>query len=166
MTRSAPYPRRAYRDLFKAWARSNKKLLAIIVLGSVALLAFETALILILVPDGRFRWWLLGALQAALVATVLHLVNAAFLAHNRGAIWQLRGAWGEEATRDELRRAKKKRAIWGWVDSINLQAGDLDHPASPGVGASSRSTPSGAATARTPQKWPARLLASSSVRKR
>ena len=24
-------------------------------------------------------------------------------------------------------RAKKKRVVWGWVDSISLQAGDLDH---------------------------------------
>ncbi|TYL55290.1 NERD domain-containing protein [Nocardioides sp. BGMRC 2183] len=102
-------------------------MLSILTLGLVVLLAFETALILTLVPDGSFRWWFLGALQTALVAIALHLVNAAFLAHERGAIWQLRGAWGEEATRDELRRAKRKRAIWGWVDSINLQGGDLDH---------------------------------------
>lgn len=127
MTRFAPYPRRAYSDLFKAWARRSKKLLAMLTLGLIVLLTFETALILTLVPDGRFQWWFLGSLQVALVAIALHLVNAAFLAHERQAIWQLRGAWGEEATRDELRRAKKKRLIWGWVDSINLQAGDLDH---------------------------------------
>jgi membrane protein YdbS with pleckstrin-like domain len=90
MTRFAPYPRRAYRDLFKAWARSNKKLLAILALALVTLLAFETALILTLVPDGDFRWWFLGALQTALIAIILHVVNAAFLAHERGALWQLR----------------------------------------------------------------------------
>jgi hypothetical protein len=65
--------------------------------------------------------------QTAVVGAALHLINTAFLAHEREAIWQLRGAWGEEATRDELRRAKKKRIIWDWVDSINLQFGDLDH---------------------------------------
>ncbi|WP_141014955.1 nuclease-related domain-containing protein [Nocardioides sambongensis] len=127
MTRFAPYPRRAYSNLFKAWARRNKKSLALLTFGLLVLLAFETAVILTLFPDGRFQWWFLGGLQAALIATALHFVNAAFLAHERQAIWQLRGAWGEEATRDELRRAKKKRLIWGWVDSINLQAGDLDH---------------------------------------
>ena len=30
-------------------------------------------------------------------------------------------------TRSELQRAKRKRLIWGWVDSTNLRAGDLDH---------------------------------------
>lgn len=78
-------------------------------------------------PASSFRWWLLGALQAVVVAVGLHLTNAAFLAHEREAVWQLRGAWGEEATRDELRRAKRKRLIWGWVDSVSLRAGDLDH---------------------------------------
>lgn len=127
MTRFRPYPRRAYAALFRGWSRRNVKLLALFGVGVVALLVGETALMILLVPASGFRWWFLGALQMAVVAIVLHLVNAAFLAHERDAIRQLRGAWGEEATRDELRRAKKKRAIWGWVDSINLQVGDLDH---------------------------------------
>jgi len=54
-------------------------------------------------------------------------LQAAFLAHDREAIWHLRGAWGEDNTRNELQRAKRNRLIWGWVDSITLQAGDLDH---------------------------------------
>ena len=39
----------------------------------------------------------------------------------------MRGAWGEDNTRSELQRAKRKRLIWGWVDSVELQAGDIDH---------------------------------------
>lgn len=127
MTRFSPYPRRAYSALFRGWARRNLNLMALVGIGVVALLAFETALMVLFVPSSGLRWWLLGTLQTTVVAVALHLVNAAFLAHERGAIWQLRGAWGEEATRDELRRAKKKRVIWDWVDSINLQVGDLDH---------------------------------------
>ena len=34
---------------------------------------------------------------------------------------------GEDNTRGELQRAKRKRLIWGWVDSVELQAGDIDH---------------------------------------
>ena len=60
--------------------------------GLIVLLAFEAALILTLVPVGRFEWWFLGALQAALVANALHLVNAASSPHDRCAIRQLRGA--------------------------------------------------------------------------
>lgn len=127
MAKFSPYPRREYGRLFRAWARRNLKALAVVGVGVIVLLAIETVLIVLFVPASSFRWWLLGALQAAIVAVGLHLTNAAFLAHEREAIWQLRGAWGEEATRDELRRAKRKRTVWGWVDSINLQAGDLDH---------------------------------------
>lgn len=126
MTRFSPYPRRAYNNLFRAWAHRNVKLLGLTAAVILVLLAFETVVILAFVP-GAFRWWILGALQTGVVASALHLLNGAFLAHEREAIWQLRGAWGEEATRDQLRRAKRKRVVWGWVDSIKLQAGDLDH---------------------------------------
>ncbi|NPD04100.1 hypothetical protein HN031_05315 [Nocardioides sp. zg-1308] len=34
---------------------------------------------------------------------------------------------GEDNTRDELRRAKRKKLVWGWIDSFGLQAGDIDH---------------------------------------
>jgi hypothetical protein len=127
MSEFSPYPRRAYVALFRGWAQRNLKLLVLCGVGVIALLAFETALMVLFVPASGFRWWFLGALQTAVVAAALHLINTAFLAHEREAIWQLRGAWGEEATRDELRRAKKKRIVWDWVDSINLQVGDLDH---------------------------------------
>jgi hypothetical protein len=127
MTRFSPYPRRAYAALFRRWTRRNLKLVVLCGVGVIALLAFQTALMVLFVPASGFRWWFLGALQTAVVAAALHLVNTAFLAHEREAIWQLRGAWGEEATRDALRRAKKKRIVWDWVDSINLQVGDLDH---------------------------------------
>lgn len=127
MAKFRPYPRRAYNDLFKAWARRNVKLLsggAAVVLAGVA---FEAIAVLLFASGGDFTWWVLGVLQAALVAVVLHLLHSAFLAHEREAIWELRGAWGEEATRDVLARAKRRRVIWGWVDSITLRVGDLDH---------------------------------------
>ncbi len=34
---------------------------------------------------------------------------------------------GEDNTRSELQKAKRRRLVWGWVDSITLQGGDLDH---------------------------------------
>ena len=39
----------------------------------------------------------------------------------------MRGAWGEENTRDQLRRAQHKKLIWGWVDSVAVEFGDIDH---------------------------------------
>ncbi len=127
MAKFRPYPRKAYRGLFDGWARRNVKLLAGFAGGVAALLAIETAVILVVLPDTSSRSWLLGATQAAIVAIGLYLVHTTFLVREREAIWQLRGAWGEEATRDELRRAKRKGVVWGWIDSIELQAGDLDH---------------------------------------
>jgi hypothetical protein len=85
MARFSPYPRREYGRIFRAWARRNLKALALVGVGVIVLLAVETALILV-VPASSFRWWLLGALQAAIVAVGLHLTNAAFLAHEREAI--------------------------------------------------------------------------------
>lgn len=127
MANFQPYPRKAYRSLFDAWARRNVKLLAGIAGGVAALLTIETAVILVVLPDTSFRSWLLGATHAAIVAIGLYLIHTTFLLREREAIWQLRGAWGEEATREELRRAKRKRVVWGWIDSIEFRAGDLDH---------------------------------------
>ncbi|HEY0891351.1 MAG TPA: hypothetical protein VGE38_17260 [Nocardioides sp.] len=127
MPKFRPYPRREYRRLFRRWARRNATALVVLSVFVLAFLALETVVFLSLMPDAGLSWWLLGVLQAALVGVALHVVNAAFLAHEREAIWHLRGAWGEDATRDELRRARRKRLIWGWVDSISLAAGDLDH---------------------------------------
>lgn len=95
--------------------------------GMVGLTALVTSIFVVTFPHTAFMWWVLGALQAALVATYLHLVHSAFLAFDGEAIRQVRGAWGEENTRSELQRARRKGLIWGWVDSITLQAGDLDH---------------------------------------
>lgn len=72
-------------------------------------------------------WYLLGLFHAGLTAAFLHILNMAVLAHEPRAIHQLRGSWGEDNTRSELQAASRKRLIWGWVDSIALQGGDLDH---------------------------------------
>ena len=127
MTRFRPFPRNEYNRLFRAWAQRNTKLLAVVAVGMATLVLFETAIVVFLIPDNGFRWWALGVLQTLAVGVGLHLINAAFITHEREAILQLRGAWGEDATREELKRAKRKGLIWGWVDSVALQAGDLDH---------------------------------------
>lgn len=127
MTRFQPYSRREFQRSLILWARRNVRVLLIITGGMVTLIASATVLIAAFLPTTVFTWWFLGIIQAAMVAMYLHLMHASFLAHNGDAIWHLRGAWGEDNTRSELQRAKRKQLIWGWVDSINLQAGDLDH---------------------------------------
>jgi hypothetical protein len=79
------------------------------------------------VLDGELLWYVLGLVHAGLVAACLHLLFVGHLAFDREAIWHVRGAWGEDNTRSELQRAKRRHLVWGWVDSVSLQAGDLDH---------------------------------------
>lgn len=127
MTKYRPYSRREFRRRFVGWARRNLKLVLVLTVGMVGLVALVTLICAAVFSMTAFTWWLLGVFQATMVATYLHLLHAAFLAHDGEAIRHLRGAWGEENTRSELQRAKRKRLVWGWVDSISLQAGDLDH---------------------------------------
>lgn len=123
----APYSRRELRRLRREWVGRNAQLLALMMLVLVGLIVFSAVVLLASFPRGGYLFYVLGALHVGLVATVLHLAQTTFLAHEREAIWQLRGAWGEENTRTELERAKRKKLIWGWVDSVTVQGGDIDH---------------------------------------
>ena len=105
--------------------RRNAKIVALVVVGTIALGAFASVILLTVPMPARL--YVLGVTHAGLVAAGLHLLNSAFLAHDQQAVWQMRGAWGEDNTRSELQRAKRKRLIWDWVDSVELQAGDIDH---------------------------------------
>ena len=126
MTKFEPYSRRVLRRRRAEWLRRNTVVVTVVVLGLAVILSFST-FVVVATMTGGLRWYLLGVVHAGLTATGLHLVHSAFLANDREALWHLRGAWGEDNTRSELQRAKRRRLIWGWVDSINLQAGDLDH---------------------------------------
>ncbi|QNN53575.1 nuclease-related domain-containing protein [Nocardioides mesophilus] len=127
MPKFAPYSRQAFRRAFIEWLKRNVTLMIAVSAGAVALIFLESVLLVHLVPDTAFKWYLLGAVHVGVVAGFAHLLHATFLAHDRRALMHLRGAWGEENTREELKRARRRRLIWGWVDSISLQAGDIDH---------------------------------------
>jgi hypothetical protein len=127
MPKHHPYSRLEFRRRLTAWLLRNRKLVGSLTVGLLAMVALFGALVLITAPDSRLTWWLLGVVPTALTATYLHLLHTAFLAHDAEAIWHVRGAWGEDNTRDELRRAKQKKLVWGWVDSFSLKVGDIDH---------------------------------------
>lgn len=127
MPKHQPYSRLEFRRRLKAWLLRNMKLVAAMTVGLIASIALVAGLLLVTAPASRLSWWLLGALPTAMVAAYLHLLHTAFIAHDAEAIWHVRGAWGEDNTRDELRRAKRKRVVWGWVDSLELPVGDIDH---------------------------------------
>lgn len=120
-----PFPRRELKRLRRRWLRRNWGIVAFLLVGfalMATVVSFGVAM-----TGLAGRWYAIGLFHAGLFAAALHLVNSAFLAHEASAVWQLRGAWGEENTRSELQKAKRRRLVWGWVDSISLQGGDLDH---------------------------------------
>jgi len=122
-----PYSRRELRAGFKTWLARNRMLVALILAGAALLLVVETVVIVALFPDGALKGYVLGVTHSVVVAAVLYALHLSFLAHDREAILHLRGAWGEGNTRSELERARRKRLIWGWVDSVALENGDIDH---------------------------------------
>ncbi|NHC23652.1 NERD domain-containing protein [Nocardioides sp. IC4_145] len=127
MTRFKPFSRRKLNKLLRDWSRKRWRLLTGLSFVMLGLIAVVTSVTIVFVPHTPFMWWAVGATQAGMVAAFLLLIQSAFFAHEREAVSQLRGAWGEDNTRSELQRAKRKGHVWGWVDSIQLQGSDIDH---------------------------------------
>ncbi|GAB3785199.1 hypothetical protein [Nocardioides ungokensis] len=127
MRKYRPYSRYQLRLLRRHWIRRNLTAITLVTAGGLTIAVAVTILQLKIGGHGPITYYCLGAFDVAVVAAFLHLLHAAFLATDRQAMHHVRGAWGEENTRSELQRAKRKRLIWGWVDSISLKAGDLDH---------------------------------------
>ena len=68
-----------------------------------------------------------GYLGGAVLASFGGLVFAMHLASTPRAIELFRGSLGEENTQDDLRVLLRRKVIWGWVDSVAVQGGDIDH---------------------------------------
>jgi hypothetical protein len=115
--RTAPYSRRRYRNALRRWLLANWLPLAV----AMAIFALTMAAMPLFV-DG----YILGAIHGLLVGLLVLAITTSFLVHTNSA-GQLAGAWGEEFTREELAKAKRRRLIWGWVDSIERNGADVDH---------------------------------------
>jgi hypothetical protein len=111
------YSRRIYRQELRRWVRRNWLLLTVCTACFVVPAAFLQLLL-----DG----YVLGVAQGFMLGLLLLATTTSFLVHTSMA-GQLGGAWGEELTRDELAKAKRRRLIWGWVDSIERNGADVDH---------------------------------------
>jgi hypothetical protein len=107
--------------------RANLWRVTVLIVGAALLIAFETWMFLSLDISEELRWFLIGLVPTLIIVLVVVGLVTAFLTHEPEGIHQVRGAWGEDFTRDELVRARRKRLIWGWVDSVTLQTGDIDH---------------------------------------
>jgi hypothetical protein len=127
MAKYRPYSRRVLRQRLRAWLAAYAKEISVAGLAAGLFIAVEAALLLGLGTPGPIQWFSLGAISALLVATLVAGLGLGFLVSDPVALHQIRGAWGEENTRDQLKRARRKGHIWGWVDSVTLAVGDVDH---------------------------------------
>lgn len=127
MGKYQPHSRRRLKTLFRKWFRANRLLFSALIGGATLLIAFETWMLSTMDLGSATRSYLIGALQVGVVAVLIGALVLSFLAQEGEAIWQVRGAWGEDFTRDELNRARRKKLIWGWTDSVTVQSGDIDH---------------------------------------
>ncbi|MBC9226526.1 hypothetical protein GL325_09350 [Aeromicrobium sp. 636] len=121
------FSRRELRRLFGGWARRNLKTVITSTAVVILMLFLATVFLIWYSPLGNFRWYLMGLTHALLLGAAPVALFMAFLAINPEAMRQLRGAWGEENTREVLKSAKHRRLVWGWADSIELAYGDIDH---------------------------------------
>lgn len=115
--RHVPYSRRQYRRQLVAFIRVNGKHLLVAALIFVGIGGVASFL-----AGDYLRGLMHGLLVTAYVSVVLtsfHLVT--------GAHRSLAGSWGEDNTQDELRKARRRRLITGWVDSLEIPSGDVDH---------------------------------------
>src|SRR3954470_24452916 len=108
MVRYHPYSRRVFRRRLLLWIRRNLALVVALTIGVLALVAGLTVFLAVVLTPSAFTWWVLGLSQATMIAAYLHIMHAAFLAQDREAIVHLRGAWGEDNTRSELQRARRR----------------------------------------------------------
>jgi Nuclease-related domain len=127
VTKYGPYSREVLRALRREWLRRHRGFFIGAAFVALVILGALTTWTALFAPDSRLASFVLGATYVGAVATFLHGLHTGFLLGVPDGIRQLRGAYGEENTREELRAAKRRRLIWCWVDSIGLERGDLDH---------------------------------------
>jgi hypothetical protein len=70
--------------------------------------------------------YLQGLLHGIALTTGVFAVWQLFLVHG-GHMYRLSGIWGEDNTRDVLRGAKRRGLIYGWIDNLEIEGGDVDH---------------------------------------
>jgi hypothetical protein len=126
MAKYRPYSRRVLRQRLRSWLAAYAKEIALASLAAVGVIAVEALLLLGFGTPGPFHWFLLGSISTLVVGALVAGLGLAFLVSDPVAIRQVRGAWGEENTREELKRARRRGHIWGWVDSVTLAVGDID----------------------------------------
>jgi hypothetical protein len=111
------YARRTYRRELGRFLRANAWPLSV-----AALFFLIGAVAMTVVTDGYVVGLSHGILAAGYLGAVFTSFHLVVGTHR-----QLAGMWGEDNTQDELRRARRRRLISGWVDNLEIPSGDVDH---------------------------------------
>ena len=137
LARRRSYPNRMIRAGARQYIRANAWPLALIAgftLGACALLGIPL--------DG----YMAGLFTGILATAMLGAIALSFLLVS-GQTFQVSGALGETNTADVLRATRRLKYIYGWIDGLEIEGGDIDHLVV--TRASTSLTPNGAATGST-----------------
>jgi hypothetical protein len=121
------YSGRNLRSRWKGFVGTNIRLILLVVIFEIAALGSVTSILIKAYGTTPLVTYILGLLHATICVMLYFALRTSFWANDQDAIYQMRGDLGETNTRGELRRAKRRRLIWGWVDSIAVSGGDIDH---------------------------------------
>lgn len=127
MSKPASFPRQQLAVEFRAFLRRRRRHVLSLVAIEVGLTTLLSVVLLVFWNRGPVLWYVLGGLHMLLICAVPAAIAVAFLTNSRTAIWNLRGAMGESNTSEVLKAAKKHKVVWGYVESVAVSGGDIDH---------------------------------------
>ena len=119
------YPRAQLRAELRSWSRRRRRGLLFLfgMWFSVAVVFVVLAMLL----DRPVVTVTYAVVIVGLAIAYVALALLSFLVSHPQAMRLLRGSWGEDLTRTELTRLRRRRVSWGHVDSLAVDGGDVDH---------------------------------------
>jgi hypothetical protein len=124
--RIASFPRRQLSADIRGYLRRNRGRLLLVAIGYLAIGAVGSVVEFYLLGHGPAFWYTFGAFHAFWLAVLVGMVGLGWLASSQPAILYLRGAFGEDNTTEVLKAARRK-SVWGFVASMAVIGGDIDH---------------------------------------
>lgn len=119
MARREPrtFARQRLRRDFRAFLRTNVRIVVGLAVGAATLVAFEALI---------FHGVVLGFIAGVVLTLLVSAFFLTFLMHGSG-FYRLAGAWGEEFTRDELKKGVRRKDVWSVVNGVRVGDQDIDH---------------------------------------
>lgn len=112
------YARRRLRKSFGVFIRETKQVVAVFAAAVLLVIGYTV----LAEPSHFLRGLIIGVVATALTAAFLIM----FLVTSGNAL-TLAGAWAEDFVNDEIRKARKRRHVWGAVPNIEVGGFDVDH---------------------------------------